>query len=540
MAKATTGTRRAASAGSIGALLLEAVRDHRQGRLDRAVRRYTDVLRRDPRNAEALHLLGVVHHQRGDHNRALTLIGRAIALNGDDPAFHSNLGAVLLALGRLDAAAASLRHAVTLDSTHSDALNNLGNVLMRQGQAEAAEASYRQALAARPENVAARNNLGSALREQGKLDEAAAAYRWSLSVQPRHAPALSNLGRILHDMGRYDEALECYDRAIAINPELAEAHGNRATLLLQLGRFAEGWEEYEWRWRNAGFTTPARAFEQPPWNGSDLCGRTILLHAEQGLGSAIQFVRYAAVVTGRGGRVVLECQKPLARLFASLRSQTNAAVAHLVIKGEPLPAFDVHAPLMSLPRLLGTRLETIPAAIPYLFAEEALAAEWGARLARCDGTRIGLAWAGNRRHHNDRNRSMPATALAPLAAMEGCATFSLQVGDAAADPNALPAGSVIDLAPDLRDFADTAAVISQLDLVISVDTAVAHLAGALGRPVWMLVPHVSEWRWLTEREDTPWYPTMRLFRQRSPGDWDEVVRRVRDRLATMFAPDRPR
>lgn len=538
MAKAFTGTRSAASGGSVAALLLEAVQDHQQGHVERAVQRYKAVLRRDPRNADALHLLGVAHHQREDHQRAVTLIRKAITIRGREPAFHSTHGTVLLALGRTEAAAESFRCALEIDPEHVDALNNLGNVLMRRGEAAAAEGCYRRALAARPGNALACNNLGSALRAQGRLDEAAAAYRSALEARPRYSSALSNLGRVLHEKGRYDDALECYDRAVAVDPEFAEARANRATLLLQLGHFAEGWEDYEWRWRTAGFTTPRRDFDRPAWDGSELGGRTILLHAEQGLGSAIQFVRYAALVAARGGRVVLECARPLARLFSALQALPDPAVAHLVIKGEPLPAFDVHAPLMSLPRLLGTRLETIPATIPYLFAEDALAAKAQDRLAPYSGTKIGLAWAGNPHHHNDRNRSMPAAALAPLLALEGVMAFSLQVGDAAADLATLPAGSMIDLAPDLREFADTAAIIAQLDLVISVDTAVAHLAGALGRPVWMLVPYVSEWRWLTEREDTPWYPTMRLFRQQAPGDWDEVVRRVRDRLAAMVLMDR--
>lgn len=519
------------------ALLLAAVQKHQAGRLETAARGYEEVLRREPRNADALHLLGVVRHQCGDHKRAQVLIRKAIDLNGRDPGYHNNLGTVLLALGRTDAAIESFRRALGLDPQHVDALNNLGNVLLRRGQAEAAEACYRQALGARPGSALACNNLGSALRARGLLDEAAAAYRSALEARPQYPSALSNLGRVLHEMGRYEDALACFDRALVADPESAEAHANRATVLLQLGRFAEGWEDYEWRWRTAGFTTPRRDFDRPAWDGAALGGRTILLHAEQGLGSAIQFVRYAALVAARGGRIVLECQKPLARLFSTLQSQPAPAVAKLVPKGGALPPFDVHAPLMSLPRLLGTRLETIPATIPYLFAEDALAARWRERLAQHRGTKVGLVWAGNPHHHNDRNRSMPAAALAPLAAMAGVTAFSLQVGGAAADVAALPAGSVIDLSSDIQDFAETAAVIAQLDIVVSVDTAVAHLAGALGRPVWMLVPYVSEWRWLTEREDTPWYPTMHLFRQRAPNDWAEAVGRICDRLRTMVTTD---
>lgn len=512
------------------ARLLEAFRRHQAGDLQAAAQGYERILKTQPRNDNVLNLLGAIHHKTGKHTRALALIRKAIAINDREPFYYNNLGATLLALGQVDEAAASLRRAHALDPENAEALNNLGNALVRLKKPEEAETCYRQALALRPGYAVAHNNLGSALRVLGRPEEACASYRSALEAKPRYASALSNLGRVRHEMGYYDEALDLYDRALAIDPAAADAHANRAIVLLQMGRFEEGWDEYEWRWRTSGFATLRRDFRQPPWDGGDLGGRTILLHAEQGLGSAIQFVRYASMVAACGGRVVLECKKPLFRLFSSLRTGSDAPVSHLVIKGEKIPTFDVHAPLMSLPRLLKTRLDTIPAPIPYLSADDTIVEKWRDRLARRGRRKIGLVWAGNPQHENDRNRSMPASALIPLVQRDGDSFFSLQVGPQAAELAALPAGAVVDLAPDLDDFADTAALIANLDLVIAVDTAVAHLAGAMGRPVWLLVPHVAEWRWLRNREDTPWYPIMTLFRQTAPGDWDGVIRRVRDRL----------
>jgi hypothetical protein len=292
-------------------------------------------------------------------------------------------------------------------------------------------------------------------------------------------------------------------------------------LLLLLGRLREGFAEYEWRWRMPGFATPRRAFAQPMWTGDALAGRTLLVHAEQGLGSAIQFARYVELAA-TGGRVLLECRRPLQRLFAQSLARPGGPAAGVVVKGEELPPFDCHAPLMSLPHLLGTTLETIPARVPYLAARPDDVAAWRERLASALRPRIGLVWAGDANHENDHNRSMPPQFLAPLADAPA-AFFSLQVPARGELSPVFPAGSVIDLAPALGDFAETAAVIANLDLVISVDTAVAHLAGALARPVWLLLPYVPEWRWLLERDDSPWYPTMRVFRQRKAGDWRGLV-----------------
>jgi tetratricopeptide (TPR) repeat protein len=501
--------------------LMEAVRRHQAGHLDAAAAGYARILGLDPDHADALHLSGLIAHQRGDNLRARDLIGKAIKGNPRNAAYHSNLGAALLAMDRTGEAAAAFRRALALDPAHADAHNNLGNVMMREGRPADAEACYRRAIAARPGYAVGHNNLGGALRAQGRLDDAVAAYREALALAPGYAGALCNLARVLHEQARYEEALAHYNKALTIDPGHAESHANRATLLLLLGRFTEGWADYEWRWRVKGFTTEARNFGKPRWDGADLAGRTLLVHAEQGQGSAIQFVRYIPLIAG--GRVILECQRPLARLFGGLVAGISGELA---IKGEALPSFDVQAPLMSLPHIFGTTGSTIPGDAPYLAVDPALERTWGERLQLWPRPRVGLVWAGNPRHENDANRSMPAAAFTPLLRKQNITLFSLQVGATDADKAWLAGAPIHDLAPGLSDFADTAAAIAQLDLVISVDTAVAHLAGALGRPVWLLVPFVPEWRWMLERTDSPWYPTMRLFRQTAPGDWDALMARV--------------
>jgi tetratricopeptide (TPR) repeat protein len=503
----------------LGAHLGKAVAAHRSGRLDLAEPIYREILRQAPDHADALHLLGLVAHQRGDQAEAIRLIGRALRLNPANAAYANSLGLARLALGELAAAEAAFARATGIDPALAEAHNNLGNARMARGDAVGAVAAYECAIAHRGDYAEAHANLAAALRRSGDLAAAEAAAERALAIRPGYVGALCTLGLIRHEQGEYEAALGVYDRALALDPEHATTRANRATLLLLLGRMEEGWREYEWRWRAQGFTTKARHMGRPMWDGSELGGRTILIHAEQGLGSAIQFVRYAPLVAARGGRVILECQPPLARLFASLAGQ---GVEAIVRKGERLPGFDVQAPLMSLPRLFATTLTTIPNEVPYLATEEGLRALWRGRLAHLPTPRVGLVWAGNPNHANDRNRSLPARLLEPLLAIPGLSFVDLQVGAAAAQSAELPRSALA--APgEISDFADTAAIVAELDLVISVDTAVAHLAGALAKPVWLLLPFVGEWRWLRARTDTPWYPTMRLFRQQSSGDWEGVV-----------------
>jgi Tfp pilus assembly protein PilF len=511
---------------------------HRRGLLDQAAALYRRVLEAVPEQPDALHLLGRIAEARGDPAQALGLIDGAIAANGRVSAFHASRGSVLLSLGRSEDAARSLRRALSLEPNSAEANNVLGNATLALGKPAAAIECYRRALALRPEYPEALNNLGSALRASGRLEEAEAELARAIALRPSYASALANLGLVLQERARYGEALEMYDRAIAADPTHASARGNRAMLLLLLGRLQEGFAEYEWRWRMPGFATPARTFPQPMWDGTDLGQRTLFMHAEQGLGSAIQFVRYVGLLARQGSRVIIECRRPLHRLFETSLASPGGSVA-VVRRGNALPPFDCHAPLMSLPHLLGTTMQSIPAEIPYLRAPPADGTTWRARLAGSPRPWIGLVWAGNPKHENDHNRSMAAPHLAPLVASARASFFSLQVPAAPQDLAALPPGRVDDLAPALGDLADTAAVIENLDLVVSVDTASAHLAGALGKSVWLLLPYVPEWRWLLNREDSPWYPTMRLFRQHQAGDWADVVERVKVALASWSGEAEP-
>ncbi len=524
------GAGRNAAAEAVARTLALAVQRHRAGRLAEAAELYRKVLAQQPRQADALHLLALVEHAGGNHREALGLIEQAIAASGGVAAFHVARASVLAALARRDEAAASIDRALGLDPASAEALNTLGNLRLAGGDAAGAETAYRQALASRPAYAEALSNLGSALRALDRLAEAEMALRRAAALRPGYAGALANLGLVLQEQGRLADALAAYDAALAADPGHAAAHGNRAMLLLLLGRLEEGFAAYEGRWQMPGFATARRDFGCPVWTGERLDG-VLLIHAEQGLGSAIQFVRYAALAAERCGRVVLECQAPLLRLFRQSLAGPEGPVAEVVRKGDPLPPCDRHAPLMSLPHLLATRLASIPAAIPYLAADAADLAGWRERLEPAPRPRVGLVWSGNPRHENDRHRSLPAAALAPLVAGSAASFFSLQVPARAEDLAALPPGRVVNLAPYLGDFADTAAAISTLDLVVSVDTAAVHLAGALGRPAWLLLPHIAEWRWLVGRDDSPWYPSLRLFRQRAAGDWAELIDRVGAALA---------
>ena len=458
-----------------------ALRLHESGKLAEAEALYRQILRAAPDHAETLHLLGALAHQRGRGAEAVELINRAVAREGGVPVFHNSLGIAYRALNRL----------------------------------EEAEAAYRCALALDPNFAEAHGNLGNLLHQRGDLDAAVECQRRARDLEPGRAEFHSNLGTSLYDRGEFAAAEDCYRRAIALKPDFADAHFHLGLIRLHRGDFREGWREYEWRWRASTFEQARRDFKQPQWRGEELKGARILLYPEQGFGDTLQFARYAKLVAARGGRVWLESPPELLRLLSRIEG------AERVFAAGTAPAdFAWQCPLLSLPLACGTALATVPAAIPYLAAEPEAAARWRQRLASRPGLRVGLAWAGRRTHRRDRARSLSLAALAPLAAIPGAAFYSLQKEAAA-----LPAWAE-DLAPGLGDFADTAAAISALDLVVTADTAVAHLAGALGKPVFILLPWVCDWRWLEGRADSPWYPTARLFRQREANGWDRVVTEV--------------
>jgi tetratricopeptide (TPR) repeat protein len=499
--------------------LASAVQQHQAGRLTEAEQLYRQVLTRDPGNADALHLLGVVTHQQGRPDLAIDLIRRAIAINPVEASFHTNLGVAFKELGRRDEAIACFRTAIGLNPRQPEAHNSLGNALAGSGRLEEALVSYRRAVALRPDYAEAHYNLGVTFKEQGRAEDSLACYRKAIALRPHYQEAHYNLGNASRDLRQLDAAVASYRRAIGLQPDFPDAHHNLALALLAQGDLAAGWAEYEWRWKTSQLSEADRGFAQPQWHGESAKGQTLLIHAEQGFGDTIQFCRYAPFAAERGLRVILEVQKPLVRLLRGL-----PGVDQVIRRGDDLPAFDWQCPMLSLPLALGTTLTTIPAAPSWLATAGAEAETWRERLALASGPglRIGLAWAGKPSNLADRRRSMAPDRLAPLFALSGLQYFSLQQ----AGPKLATDVPLIDFMDEMTDFADTAALIANLDLVISVDTAVAHLAASLGKPVWLLDRFDACWRWLDGRRDSPWYPSLRLYRQERPGDWDAVLAEV--------------
>jgi tetratricopeptide (TPR) repeat protein len=504
----------------------------RLGQHAEALAGFREAIRVEPGYAQAHNNLGVALAQQGQPDEAIAAFRQALRVQPDYADAHYNLGVSLGQLGQRDEAVACYREAVRLRPDMADALNNLGLALSEMDQQGQAIVLLRQAVRLRPAFAEAHNNLGLALADLGRLEEAVAAFEQALRLKPLYAEAHNNLGGVLRGLGRLEEAAACYDLAVQLTPAMAaaSAHWNRALTWLHQGNFARGWAEYEWRWKRSTTTRPS--FPQPLWDGGPLEGRTILLHCEQGLGDAIQFVRYAPLVQARGGRVVLGCPPPLWALFQSM-----AGVEHVVAEGQVLPAYDVHAPLMSLPRLLGTTLTTVPAEVPYLSVPSERVEHWRKRLEEwCgrDAFTVGICWQGNPRHKWDRHRSVPLALFRPLARVPGVRLISLQRGPGAEQLGA--AGSLVtavDPCAGQKDeftFQDTAALIRCLDLVVTVDTAAAHLAGALGAPVWLALSQIVDWRWLDGRDDSPWYPSMRLFRRKHVGDWEPVFAQLATEL----------
>ncbi|MGR0188454.1 tetratricopeptide repeat protein [Azospirillum aestuarii] len=494
-----------------------------EGRTVEAVSVLRRAVRLRPDHGEAWHHLGVALQRLKDPT-APTALAHAATLLPEDATVRLNLGRARYEAGRWDDAAAALRSALALTPANDSALELLAAARHRTGGEGETVTVLRRLLRLRPD--AANGWHALSLSEPGALG----SLHRALALQPEHRNALSGLANRLRDRREIAASLRLHDRAVRLQPSSAEARWNRSLARLLAGDLTGGWEDYEARWGVADFPTRPRGLPQPLWSGEDIAGRTILLHEEQGRGDAIQFVRYAPLVAARGARVLLEVGADLLPLFRGL-----PGVERVFARGEPLPAFDWQCPLLSLPRAFGTRLETIPAAVPYLTADPARAAAWRERLAG-DGLKVGLVWAGNPQFAGDRERSPGLAALAPLLAVPGCRFFGLQLGPGHDELARRPTPpSFTDLEPEIRDFADTAAIMASLDLVLSSCTAPAHLAGALGVPLWLLLSHAPDWRWLLDRADSPWYPTARLFRQPRPGDWAAVAEEAAAALAERVA-----
>jgi tetratricopeptide (TPR) repeat protein len=431
--------------------------------------------------------------------------------------------------GRLGDAEALYRGVLTRDPRNAEALHKMGIIALQMARNDVAVEFLQKAIAVNPNLAPWHDNLGVALLGQGKPDEAIAAGRRALALQS-HYSIYVNLARAMLCIGALDEALVCCRNAIALNPDYPAAHWNLGLVLLTQGNYQEGWKEYAWRTRVPELGL-SRQFPKPHWDGGELNGRRILLHAEQGAGDTLQFVRYIPMVRARGGKIILECQSGLHSLL-----RRGGEIEQCVITGQPLPDFDVYCSLLSLPILLATTLQTIPRNFPYVMADPVLAAHWQARLADEKNAKVGLVWAGRAENINDRNRSITLASLAPLAAVPDVTFISLQTGAGAEQAKAPPAGmKLIDWTGEFRDFSDTAALLAHCDLVITVDTAVAHLAGAMGKPVWVLLPYAADWRWMIHRVDSPWYPSAGLFRQPSRGNWSEPIARLKAALENALA-----
>ncbi|HYV36008.1 MAG TPA: tetratricopeptide repeat-containing glycosyltransferase family protein [Gemmataceae bacterium] len=538
-----------------------------QNKIDDAIAHYRQALRLNPDIFAAQYILGIALHGKTLVDEAMAHYREALRLNPHFADTHHRMGLALADLGRLTEATACYRRALQLDPNLADAWNNLGIALDLQGQLDEATLCFQKALQLKPSCGQAFINWGLTLERLGKvdealqcmhkalqlnpndpspsihlgnfhkrqndLDEAVKCYQQALQLAPGDFRTRVNLGHVYQEQSRFEQALACYDEAMRGNESEPGPHHNRALLWLLLGNWTQGWPEYEWRWQTPGFER--LSFTQPRWDGTPLNGRTVLVLPEQGLGDTLQFIRYVPLVQQRGGRVLLGCTPRMAPLLRDCFGLTE-----LAIQGGPFPQFDTYVPLQSLPGIMGTTPANVPGGVPYIRAHADLVAHWRQQLEPMKGFKIGIAWQGNPEYQYDRQRSITLACFARLAAIPGVQLVSLQKGPGT-DQLASLAGrcAVRDLGGTLDEragaFMDTAAVMMNLDLVITSDTAGAHLAGALGVPVWVALPMVPDWRWLLQREDSPWYPTMRLFRQQRRGDWQDVFERIASALQNVVS-----
>jgi tetratricopeptide (TPR) repeat protein len=507
------------------------------GRLAEAVDRLRQAVRHKPAYAEAHNNLGHALYLQGHWDEAVVSLREAVRLKPDYAEAHSNLGLALARQGHFNESGVSYREVLRLQPDNATVHNDLGFVLKEQGHLAQALTSLREAIRLRPDYAEAHNNLGVVLTEEGHFDEALASLSEALRLMPEYVDGYNNLGLAYAAQGKLDEALAEHEKALALVPGHPQAHFFRALTWLQAGDFEQGWQEYEWRWKMPKHEQ--MAFSRPLWDGTPLAGRTILIYAEQGLGDTLQFIRFAAAVKQTGSTVIVACQKALLPLLARC-----AGIDRLVATGPRWPDCDVQAPLLSLPRILKTTLDTLPSDAPYLHADPGLVERWERELRPLPGFKVGIAWQGNPNFVTDRRRSIPLRWFAALSHIACVHLISLQKGPGSEQlPQLADRFTVLDLARRLDEdagaFMDTAAVMKHLDLVITCDTASAHLAGGLGVPVWLALPFAPDWRWLLDRDDSPWYPTMRLFRQARWGDWEEVFQRMARQLREKLLSPAP-
>ncbi len=518
-------------------LLAEALRAQQAGKLDEAQRLCLELLKLDVQHAEGLHLLGLVLYQQGRFDVAVSMLQRAIAANGKVAAYYSNLGNALHALGRHSEALEAYDRAIALQPDEPNFLYNRGNTLRDLKRLNEAREAYELALQRKPGFAEVHCNLGGLLRNLGLLDKAEEHLRMGLRLKPDYSDATNNLAVTLQDQGRLEESIAFFKRAVQLNPENYDIQHNKAMAHLLAGEFEKGWIQHEIRWK---IKAAPRQLQKRQWFGERLNGERVLLHHECGLGDTIQFMRYVRLMAERGAKVVMDVPPALVRLARMLPD-----VAEVSVTGGKLPEFDLHTPMMSLGLAFKANLENIPANVPYLrVPAEAREKAANAVAWPLDGLRVGLVWSGNPQFSRDRFRSLHFCELLPLLEVEDAHFYSLQMEPGRAQLRSMQseaaAPHVTDLTPYAADMADTAALVESLDLVITVDTAVAHLAGALNKPVWTLLPAAPDWRWLQGRTDSPWYPSMRLFRQEALGEWAPVVARMRRSLIQCAEDSRKR
>lgn len=543
--------------------LQKAVALHQSGKLNEAAILYKKLLQFLPKNTTILTNLGTITFEQGRLAEGVELLDKSLNLNPNQPIAYNNRGLALLKLRRLPDALASYDHAIALAPGYAEAFFNRGIVLKELGGLEPALANYDRAIALKPGYAEAYNNRGIVLRELNRLHDALASYEHAIAILPNHAYAYCNRGAILKQLNRLDEALASlnhaislkldyaeaynnrgivlkelnqleaalasYNHAIALKPDYADAYMNKAHLHILKGEYELGWKFYEWRWKSSQ-QKYLRNFTQPLWLGEQAVqDKTILIHAEQGLGDVVQFCRYVLLLEKLGANVILEIPKSLVALLSTLKANFR-----IIEQGQQLPPFDMHCPIMSLPLAFKTSVETIPVSIPYLYAHEDKKEPWHSQLGTKTKPRIGLVWSGSVGHNNDHNRSLLLKQLLPLLELP-FEFHSLQKEVREVDISTLNDCKHLHQHQDeLRDFSDTAALMNEMDLIISVDTSVAHLAGALNKPLWILLPYMPDFRWMLERKDSPWYPKATLFRQPQLEDWESVIMEVTKQLLSRY------
>jgi len=482
-------------------------------------------------DADLLHRSGVSAYQNGDFKTALELVLKAIEINSNVPKYYNTFGVILAQAGREQGAVKAYRKAIELNNDYGEAYSNLGNCLQKQNKYAESIEYYAKAIKSNPDYAEAYNNLAAALYKLGNFKAAIENCRKAIKLKDNYAEAYNTLAAVLQAEQRFDEAIECYGKTIEYAPDYAEAYYSRGMSYLRNGEFAKGWDDYQWRLKTEKIKVTLR-YDKPWWQGENFQGKTLLVQAEQGFGDSIQFVRYLPMVKERGGTVILAEKPELISLFQNLEGIDDLVDTRKVTEGNV--KYDLYVTLLTLPAIFDTRTDNVPARIPYFFEEASKVAHWRNKI-ETDVFNIGIAWAGNQTHGNDHNRSCALKNFIQPAKIKNVKLFSLQKGPGIEQISNWPEDvELIDLGQQFKDFADTAAAIENMDMTISVDTSVAHLAGAMGKTIWLLIPYEPDWRWMLNRQDSPWYPTMKLFRQKQHGNWDGVFQRVAEQLRILI------